>query len=323
MKLNQKIEHLLCLIKDGQYHHGSSLAKTLGVSRTAIWKYIKQLESLDLSINHNRVKGYQLTSPLVLLDKDKILANLNLPAEYFDIDILSLIDSTNDYLKKKANLAKKIQVCLAEYQSLGKGRMGRSWFSPFATNLTLSYKINLARDIASLSGFSLVIGLAIKEALTPWLINGSIGVKWPNDVFVNNKKIAGILVEVQAESHDFSEVVIGIGVNINMHHAELSNDWTSIFLETNQLSDRNQIAASLIETIHNYNQRFFAKGFVDFMGEWELFDILCGKACQLKQHHSIIKGIATGVSVTGCLKILEENGYEREFSSGDAFLCKK
>ena len=213
---------LLKLLADGKFHSGEILANTLQVSRTSIWKMIFRIQELGLELHSVKGKGYKLTEPLDLLDQESIIKNISseLRNQIQDIKIFQSIDSTSSYIMKLAQSGElalsgnKVFVCLAEQQTAGKGRRGRSWASPFGHNLYFTVARQFNTGISELEGLSLVIALAVTRVLERNKIEG-LGIKWPNDILWQGKKLAGILLEISGDPTGLSQVLIGLGLNVS------------------------------------------------------------------------------------------------------------
>lgn len=325
MKLNQNLVDIVELLNDGQYHDGTSIGNQLHITRAAVWKAIKKLEQYDVPLTAMKSKGYQLTSPLILFNAQHIQSCLK--HKTLQVDILEKIDSTNDYLKQFTPLNKKVIACLAETQTKGKARLNRTWHSPFAENIYLSIIYPFDKDISELSGLSLVVGLAICHAIeaTLHLKNNVLKVKWPNDVLFDGCKLAGTLIEIQAESHGFSEVIIGIGINVNMKQAikqEITQPWTSLLEKTNTYIDRNDLAAKLIDTLIDYLEKFSKENLSGFIDEWQNRDHLANAEVKLMSGSTCWQGIASGINNQGHLQVKTKDNKMLSFSSGDATLVK-
>ena len=172
-------EKLIQALVGGKFVSGQDIADELNVSRAAVAKQVNALQDMGLDIFKVRGKGYQLAQPLVLLDKLAIQAALNQLGVNNIVEVHTLIDSTNDYLLRKLpNQVEPGQVCLAEYQSQGRGRRGRQWVSPFGSHLYLSYYRYLAEGMASAMGLSLLTALAISDAIKA-LYDVQVQLKWP------------------------------------------------------------------------------------------------------------------------------------------------
>jgi BirA family biotin operon repressor/biotin-[acetyl-CoA-carboxylase] ligase len=244
-----------------------------------------------------------------LLQREKILANLPVELrEKISVEIFSELPSTNTYLLEKINTDFSAPVfCLAEQQTAGKGRMGRQWYSPFAQNIYLSCRWDLACDLQQLTGLSLVIGLAVIECLTPYDKTNVLKIKWPNDIMAGDKKLGGILIENIVKKECVS-VVIGIGLNINMtdEAINITRPWTSLQQVISVKVDRNRLVSQLIVSIVNYLQQFFAEGLIAFKTQWLHHDALCGKVVQLTQKNELLTGKVLGIDDMGHL-LLEKN----------------
>ncbi len=311
------------LLGDGKFHDGTSIGKKLNITRAGVWKVIKKLEEYGVPVQSIKGKGYALTEPLLLLDAEKIMqtmSNKNIDIEYFET-----IDSTNDYLRS-AQKDHKIKVCIAEHMSHGKGRLQRSWYSPFGPNIYMSLLYPFTKDISELAGLSLVVGLSLCKTINDlYKFEQPVNVKWPNDIIWQNKKLSGILIEVQAESNGVCYATIGIGVNVNLNSdktQQISQPWTSISEINNQYNDRNVLYTKLLDNLLDYIKRFEANGFGDFLEEWKANDGLLNKTVSLKSGDLIYKGKAFGVNDHGHFLITNDDGKVMSFSAGDTTLLK-
>lgn len=310
---------LLKLLKDGRFHSGQALGAALGVSRSAVWKQLQHLEAeLGLSIHKVRGRGYQLAAPLTLLDA----AAIKQAAASCDWSVLIFdsIDSTN------AEALRAIQreepapfLVLAERQTEGRGRRGRKWVSPFAENIYYSLVLRIEGGMRQLEGLSLVVGLAVLQTLRESGIQNA-GLKWPNDLLVGQKKIAGILLELVGDPADVCHVVLGIGINVNMQSAdEVDQLWTSMKLESGRSFDRNTLVAFLGETLQSYLNRHKVGGFTAIQSEWEQNHLWQGRAVSLTAGANQIEGEVLGIDSQGALR-LKVGGVEKVFSGGELSL---
>ncbi len=310
---------LLELLKDGRFHSGQALGAVLGVSRSAVWKQLQHLEAeLGLSIHKVRGRGYQLAAPLTLLDANAIkreAASCDWPVLVFDT-----IDSTN------AEALRAIQrgdaapfLVLAERQTAGRGRRGRKWVSPFAENIYYSLVLRIQGGMRQLEGLSLVVGLAVLQALRESGVQ-SAGLKWPNDLLVGQKKIAGILLELVGDPADVCHVVLGVGINVNMQSAdEVDQQWTSMKLESGRPFDRNTLVALLGVTLQKYLDRHQMGGFTAIQHEWEQNHLWQGRLVSLTAGSNQIDGEVLGIDSQGALR-LRVGGVEKVFSGGELSL---
>ncbi|WP_085697685.1 bifunctional biotin--[acetyl-CoA-carboxylase] ligase/biotin operon repressor BirA [Pseudomonas sp. B26(2017)] len=308
---------LLNLLKDGRFHSGQALGAALGVSRSAVWKQLQHLEAeLGLSIHKVRGRGYQLASPLTLLDVLKIEEGLC----GWSVSIFDSVDSTNAESLRAVDGGRAAPfIVLAERQSSGRGRRGRKWVSPFAENLYYSLVLRIDGGMRQLEGLSLVVGLAVMQALHALGVPGA-GLKWPNDVLVGRKKIAGILLELVGDPADVCHVVLGIGINVNMQTTdEVDQQWTSMRLESGRACDRNILAIELSKQLQLYLQRHQSDGFAALQAEWEASHLWQGQPVSLTAGVNQVDGVVLGIDNQGALR-LKVDGVEKVFSGGELSL---
>src|SRR5690606_303392 len=214
--MNNKFDHvflpsILNLLADGKYHSGQELACLLGRSRTAIWKHLQKLEDLGLHLSAVKGRGYRLEGGLELLDEGLIRSSLDSQAQALlsKLDIHYIIDSTNSHALRERFAESSGYICLSEQQTAGKGRRERPWVSPFGRNIYLSLLWSFDGGVVTLEGLSLAVGVAVEEALNSCGVEG-VMLKWPNDVLWQQRKLAGILLEVVGDPAGSCQVVVGI-----------------------------------------------------------------------------------------------------------------
>jgi BirA family biotin operon repressor/biotin-[acetyl-CoA-carboxylase] ligase len=310
---------LLKLLKDGRFHSGQALGAALGVTRSAVWKQLQHLEAdLGISIHKVRGRGYQLAAPLTLLDPAQI-ARLS-PSCEWPVLVFDSIDSTNaEALRAIERLQVAPFLVLAERQTAGRGRRGRKWVSPFAENVYFSLVLRVEGGMRQLEGLSLVVGLAVMQALRELGISEA-GLKWPNDVLVGQKKIAGILLELVGDPADVCHVVLGVGINVNMQMTEeVDQQWTSMRLQSGKIFDRNQLVATLRIMLQRYLTRHQTAGFSVIRAEWEQNHLWQGRAVSLIAGVNQIDGEVLGIDSQGALR-LKVSGVEKVFSGGELSL---
>lgn len=317
-KVQASLIDIVNQLADGEYHDGTAIGQSLNITRSAVWKTIKKLTRYHIKIDSIKGKGYALREPISLLDLKKIKKS---HPSIFTIHLFETIDSTNEYLKKIKNVKQPV-FCLAEHQTQGKGRFNRKWYSPFGQNIYLSCRFPFKKDVSELAGLSLVVGLVVRKTLKQFGLDDRLKVKWPNDIYYDNKKLSGVLIEIQAESHDgISHAIIGIGINVNLlssNATQISQPWISMRKILNQMIDRNLICRLLIQhLIENLNE-FEAKGFSPFMDEWMLADCLMNKTIMLRNLKEKLKGTVRGINHQGQLLLQLNDGSIKALSSGDA-----
>jgi len=241
--------------------------------------------------------------------------------QLIELELHQEINSTNTYLLNQP-LADKVKICLAESQSEGRGRHGKQWHSPVSSNLYLSFAHRLKKDISTLSGLSLVIGITLAETLQKYC-QKSIQVKWPNDLLVDGKKLSGILIEIKNENNGFCKIITGLGINIEMPEnvakfiSQPSIDLNQCF-PFSELS-RNEIAADIITNILSCVKKFETSGFDDFYQKWNELDAWYEQQVVLEVGSQKIKGTHKGIDLSGAL-LLEVDGKVTSWSSGEVSL---
>lgn len=320
----EKVE-LLKLLADGKFHSGQELADSLGVSRTAVWKQLGNLDTLGLIAESVKGKGYRLPGGLQLLDRDRLLSHLSLEAQALlgEIQLPGIVDSTNSLaLRHIADGGGKGFVCSAEQQTAGRGRRGRSWISPYGDNIYMSLVWEFDGGAAALEGLSLTVGVAIVEALETLGIS-ELKLKWPNDILFNGKKLAGILLEMVGDAAGLCQVVIGLGVNVQMSAKmgrEIDQAWTDIrSIPGGDWVERNQLQAALLNQLLPIVRDFQRQGFSDFRQRWLDRDAYAGQSVVLISGENRICGKAAGVDGHGAL-LLDTAAGMQTFNGGELSL---
>ncbi|PHS65530.1 MAG: bifunctional biotin--[acetyl-CoA-carboxylase] synthetase/biotin operon repressor [Thalassobium sp.] len=304
------LNRILELLADGQFHSGEELGETLGVSRAAVWKQLKKLDELNIPYSSVKGKGYRLQDAIELLDKERIQAALT---QRLDIlEVLLDVGSTNTYLFERASdhMGKRYAV-LAEKQVGGRGRRGRQWVSPFGKNIYLSLLVSFAGGMAALEGLSLMTAIAVEKALAKLGIEG-IGLKWPNDVYADGKKLAGILLEVTGEYSSHCQVVIGIGLNLALSSSDaesIEQPWAELRTLKPGLS-RNDVAATILDELLLLVDEFQRNGFAPYQQYWSERDIYHQQEVRIISAANEKRGKVKGVNRKGELMLHTEHGID-------------
>ncbi len=307
---------ILKALSTGDFISGEELGEQLGVSRAAISKHIKGIQDWGIDIFRVQGKGYQLSQPLQLLDESILKASLNTPVE-----LIPIIDSTNQYLLDQVNELESGSVCIAEYQAKGRGRRGREWVSPFGSNLYMSMFWRLDAGMAAAMGLSLVVGVAIVEALEKLGLNG-VKLKWPNDLYYQDRKLAGILVEMSGQAGGAANLVIGMGMNLMMSDQTegITQPWASLTeVADKEHIDRNQLAITMINTLNSALSDYEIYGMSGFVERWNRLDNFLGRPIKLIMGPREVTGIAKGINEQGAVLLETENGVE-SFIGGEISL---
>ncbi len=322
-KLSSSLIRLIKILNDGKFHSGTDLGAKLNISRNAIWKHLNRLSELGIQIESTSSQGYHLQHPLVFLDAKNIRKNFKYQGnlKLGKIDIFSNIKSTMDFLKiDKISDLNIIDICLAETQTEGRGRFGRNWHSPFASNIYFSCRWTLNKDVTQLAGLSLVIGLALIDTLIELEIDKDLAIKWPNDICWQEKKLAGILLEINATGHSITQIIIGIGINVNMPSpAEkiINRPWAAINQIMKADQDRNKIIGVMLSHLLKNLSRFADDGLTPFLPEWTKYDLLYDRNIVLENGQQKISGIAKGIDQFGQLILQQTDGKFHTYSAGE------
>lgn len=317
---------LLRRLSDGEFHSGEDLGEILAISRTAVWKQLQKLRDLGVPCETVRGRGYRLAAPLELLDTECIAQAANIDPGRIQLALVT--DSTNTQLLSQAAHLPSGSFCLAEQQTAGKGRRGREWISPFGCNLYCSGLWQLEGGAARLEGLSLAVGVCIARVLESVGLEG-IQLKWPNDVLVEGKKLAGILLEMSGDPAGDCRVVVGVGVNLHMPAGageKIDQPWVDL----RQLTDaqgcapvsRNRLAGLLIGELNKLMPSYEHQGFAPWRSSWlRRAAYLGGQVC-LQTANRETCGQFVGVSESGALR-LQVEGDEQLFYGGELSLRAK
>ncbi|MCG6862334.1 MAG: bifunctional biotin--[acetyl-CoA-carboxylase] ligase/biotin operon repressor BirA [Chromatiaceae bacterium] len=313
-------------LADGELHSGEALAQALGLSRAAVWKAVhKAGAALGLEVRSVRGRGYCLATPIELLDPARILAAIpRQPRNRIKrLDIYDDIDSTNSHLMREAQKgAPSGTLCFAERQRAGRGRRGRTWVSPFGTNLYLSLLWRYPLGPSALGGLSLAAGTAVAGVLETEGVP-DIALKWPNDVLWRRRKLAGLLLEVAGEAQGPSLVVVGLGLNTHLdadQAAEIDQPWVDLEAVSGLGPiSRNRLAARLAERLTEVMEKYGTDGLGPFLPEWERFDRYRGEQVEIRMGDRSYPGIHAGVTAEGAL-CLDIEGRIETFQAGEVSL---
>jgi BirA family biotin operon repressor/biotin-[acetyl-CoA-carboxylase] ligase len=270
-------------------------------------------------------RGYRLAQPVELLDLDRIRAQLGALSNRVDVEVIETIDSTNTELMKHAIAGAPSGAALAsEIQTEGRGRRGRVWQSALGASLTFSLLWRFRKGAAQLGGLSLVVGLATLRALHQLGIgNDSIQLKWPNDVVVGARKLAGVLIESQGDMLGPTAVVIGIGINIDLPvHviARIDQPVTDVQRVAGETVSRNQLLAEVLRQLVVMLDAFETSGFAPFKNEWTRAHALHQQPVRVTHGDGgSVDAIVRGVADDGSLEI-HQDGRDRLLASGEVSL---
>jgi BirA family biotin operon repressor/biotin-[acetyl-CoA-carboxylase] ligase len=317
---------ILQALESGEFISGQLLGEQLGISRAAVAKHIKSLCELGLDIYKVNNKGYCLKQEIALISKPVLQAEYQkLSGQVGNFETFASIDSTNTELMQRIASKQALTsgaVVVAEMQNAGRGRRGRVWKSPFGANLYYSYYWLLDDGLQAAMGVSVAVGLAVFDCIKA-LYNVKVSLKWPNDILVNNQKLAGVLVELDGQPEGPCHLVIGIGLNIAMpesaseHIDQAWVDLKRLGLEVN----KNELAAALTYYLEQRLSQYQAAGLSEMYSEWNKVNAFAEQLITLNTGQKTWQGICVGIDKQGGL-VLRQDGIEKTYYGGEISVRK-
>ncbi len=299
------------LYEAGEPLSGAELARRLGCSRAAVHKHVEALRAAGWHIEGQHAQGYRLVGTPDRLDAATLRPRL--PGRWRRIVSLAETDSTQRVACELARQGtEEGTTVIADRQTAGRGRLGRSWYSPVSANLYCSIVLRPTVAPARVPQLALVIGLAVAETVSA--TSGlSAALKWPNDVLIRGRKVAGVLTEMEAEVERVHHVIAGIGVNLNAvdFPPELATTATSLRLEGGRPVDRVAFTAALLGAVERRYERYLAEGFAPMRHEWEQISWLRGKEIRVTSSEGVLEGRVLGVDDDGALELATPLGRRR------------
>lgn len=305
MKPGFSAQDLLRELASGSAVSGEALATRLGLTRAAIWKQMAALRALGLPIQARTGAGYSLPWPIELLDAGAITARLAPPGA--PVHVHWQLDSTQGELARIAHQAPDLTAVLAETQSAGRGRRGRDWLCPPGMGVMLSILKRFSGGPAALSGLSVAMGVCAVQALQSLVPVEGLRLKWPNDLVIKGRKLAGILIEVDGEYDGPCTARVGLGLNLHLAPSvrqQLQQAATDLATSCGAaLPARNLLAACLIDHLRAGLSRFEREGLAAFAEDFRRLDALAGQPLTLHGAQGEQRGIGRGIDARGALQV--------------------
>jgi BirA family biotin operon repressor/biotin-[acetyl-CoA-carboxylase] ligase len=317
---------ILSALREAAPVSGAELSKLLGISRAAVWARIEDLRKLGYDIEAGPHLGYRLISTPDVLHADDLSARIGKSLVIGrDIRVFEQTTSTNDIAARLAqDGVKEGAVIFAESQSKGRGRLGRSWISPprkglwFSILLRPNMRPQAATQLTVAGATALVRAIQQQTEIEP-------EIKWPNDILIRGKKVAGILTELTAELERVKDIVLGIGVDVNIDEfpADLRKIATSLKIETGAHVDRAALAAAMLRELDRDYARICAGEFAEVAEEWQERCTTIGQEVSIRLGERVVRGIAEALDSDGAMLLRTEHGHLERIIGGDVTIEKK
>ncbi|WOC26130.1 bifunctional biotin--[acetyl-CoA-carboxylase] ligase/biotin operon repressor BirA [Pseudoalteromonas sp. N1230-9] len=317
---------ILHALNTGGFISGQQLGEQLGISRAAVGKHIHSLQEMGLDIFKVTGKGYCLNNSAGLLNEDKIGKHYNeLGGSTANVEVQPIIDSTNSELMRRLQSDIPLTsgtVLVAEMQQAGRGRRGRVWQSPFGANLYFSYFWRLDDGLQAAMGVSIAVGLAVYDTLKA-LYQLNVELKWPNDIYLNREKLAGVLVELDGQPQGPCQLVIGIGINLHMPESasqHIDQAWTDLSQHVQEL-DKSKLVAYLCFYLEKRLAQYQQTGLNDMYLSWNQLNAFANEYVELNTGHRSWRGICEGIDSQGGVRI-RQDGEVKSYYGGEISLRK-
>ena len=319
---------VLKLLASGEFLSGEIIGQHLGVSRMAVSKAVKRLATCDLPIESVTGKGYRLQRKIQLLDGDCIDSSLQMRGHSkYHLHVLEKTSSTSDYLLElDRKSGGQVSVCLSEKQDAGRGRRNRGWTSTPYRNITMSVAWQFDTGMADLAGLGVAAGINIVQGLHDLGFNTDIGLKWPNDIVWQDRKLGGLLIDVRGEHDGPCTAVLGLGLNLSLSDSDaesIHQPFTTLECIHNDPIDRNELAVSLIDRLFRLFEDYPTRGFSRWRGQWLNYDRLAQRPIAIIRGSERLYGTALGINEQGALTVQLDTGEKAEFFSGEVSLRLK
>lgn len=313
---------ILKLLADGKFHSGEAIATRFNVSRTSVWSALQHAEQLGIEVFSVRGRGYKLPQAVSLLDEKAITNHISQQHAWLNVEVFDTLPSTNSYLMQNMSTKAHGTCVLANLQTSGRGRRGREWQASLGASLTFSLLWRFQCGAAALSGLSLAVGIALIRSLHEMGATEA-KLKWPNDVLLNQQKLAGILIELQGDMEGSSTAVIGVGINLCLSEnlaKKIDQPVTDLSRVVHPPIDPNILIASLLKHLIDVLQAFEQAGFENLRHEWTTHHAYHQQPVRmLMPDGSEITGVVQAISENGSLIVETANGMQK-FMSGEISL---
>lgn len=324
-----KYKLLLDLFEEhkGAFLSGEEISNRLSISRTAVWKQINQLRELGYEFEAVSRKGYRLIYKPDSYNQEDILQHVKTTVFGRKIHLLESTFSTQmEAIQLAEEGADAGTLVIADMQTNGRGRLGRNWFSPAGKGIWMSLVLRPELPIRQMPQLTLLTGVAVCSAIRN--VTGlTAGLKWPNDILIEGRKICGILLEAATEDNQVRYCIAGIGIDVNMseqdYPEELRSIATSLKMEAGSSVSRSQLIGEVMNELEKRYIQYEQEGFSLILKEWEALSASIGKQVRSVSLHDVIEGTAIGLDESGGLIVLTNEGRQTTIFSGEVEIIKK
>ncbi|WP_440109770.1 biotin--[acetyl-CoA-carboxylase] ligase [Paenibacillus sp. QZ-Y1] len=323
MTKHEELLHML-LNAEGQFVSGEEISRSLSISRTAVWKHVNKLRDLGYEFEAVSRKGYRLVTKPDSIDATALQLALGTTSFGRKAVLLNSTLSTQGDVQKLAEQGQaEGAVVLAEEQTGGRGRFGRKWFSPPGKGIWMSVLLRPDLPLQNTPQLTLLTGVAVCRAVRS-CTGADAGIKWPNDLLIDGRKVCGILLESTVEDHEVRYCIAGIGVDVNFDPKDYPEDLmtiaTSLKMETGQSIDRTKLAAAILTELEQLYFLYQKEGFGVISALWEALSVSMNRAIKVANPQGVIEGTAIGLDPSGALIVEREHGERVTIFSGEISL---
>ncbi|MBT2283880.1 biotin--[acetyl-CoA-carboxylase] ligase [Paenibacillus polymyxa] len=320
MTKHEDLLHML-LNAEGRFVSGEEISRNLSISRTAVWKHVNKLRDMGYEFEAVSRKGYRLVTKPESIDATAL--QLALDTTVFGrkaVLLTSTLSTQGDVLKLAEQGQAEGAVVIAEEQTGGRGRFGRQWFSPPGKGIWMSILLRPDLPLQHTPQLTLLTGVAVCRAVRA-CSGADAGIKWPNDVLIDGRKVCGILLESTVEDHEVRYCIAGIGVDVNFDPEDYPEDLTTIAtslkMETGQSVDRTKLTAAILTELEQLYFLYQKEGFGVISALWEALSVSMNREITVTNPHGVIEGKAIGLDSSGALLVEKHDGEHTLIISGE------
>lgn len=320
MTKHEDLLHML-LNAEGRFVSGEEISRNLSISRTAVWKHVNKLRDMGYEFEAVSRKGYRLVTKPDSIDATALQLALNTTVFGRKAVLLtSTLSTQGDVLKLAEQGQAEGAVVIAEEQTGGRGRFGRQWFSPPGKGIWMSVLLRPDLPLQHTPQLTLLTGVAVCRAVRA-CSGADAGIKWPNDLLIDGRKVCGILLESTVEDHEVRYCIAGIGVDVNFDPEDYPEDLTTIAtslkMETDQSIDRTKLTAAILTELEQLYYLYQKEGFGVISALWEALSVSMNREITVTNPHGVIEGKAIGLDPSGALIVEKHDGEHTLIISGE------